>query len=162
MPAISFGDIEERPAVFIVFVWKEKSNAIHSCFLFIQVFFPHDGEEKRTGGVHDGYIWDFPVAVVGLERLDYAAEEGMLGDGAHGVVGDAGGDRAADPGRVGEEGREGALAAVVEVDVDAAVVGEDEVADGVGALDGVGVAVEGFEEPGVFFLYEFSRQSIGP
>ena len=39
-------------------------------------------------------------------------EERVVGDAAHGVVGDAGGDGAAGPGRVGEEGVEAALAAL--------------------------------------------------
>ena len=36
----------------------------------------------------------------------------MVGNGAHGVVGDAGGVGAADPGGVGEEGIEAAVAAL--------------------------------------------------
>lgn len=46
------------------------------------------------------------------------------------------------------------VAYVVEVDVGAAVVGEHEVSDHVGALDGVGVAVEGLEEEGVLLFDE--------
>lgn len=42
---------------------------------------------------------------------------------------------------------------IVEVDVDTAVVGENEVADGVCALDGLGVVVECVQKPGVFGGY---------
>lgn len=45
---------------------------------------------------------------------------------------------------------------IIEVDVDAAEVGENEVADGVRALDGLGVVVEGVQEPGVFGGYELA------
>ncbi len=51
---------------------------------------------------------------------------------------------------------------VVEVDVDAAEVGEDEIADRVGTLDGVGVVVETVEEPRVFRSNELSRAGVGP
>jgi len=39
---------------------------------------------------------------------------------------------------------------------------EDEVADGVCALDRVGVFIECIQEPVVFLLYEVSRAFIGP
>lgn len=51
---------------------------------------------------------------------------------------------------------------IVEVDVGAAVVGEDEVADGVGALDGVAVVLEGVEEPGILRGDEVFRALIRP
>jgi len=73
----------------------------------------------------------------------------MAGAGAQRVVADARGRRAACPGRVCEEGVQRARGLDVEVEVDAAVVGEDEVAEGVDALDGVGVGGVGGEEPGV-------------
>jgi hypothetical protein len=63
---------------------------------------------------------------------------------------------AADPGWVGEQRVETAVAAVIKIDVDPAIEGEHEVSDGVGALDGEAVAVEGREEPGVFCADEFA------
>lgn len=86
----------------------------------------------------------------------------MLRHAAHGVVRYACWDGTTCPGGVGEKGVELAVAAVVEVDVDPAVEGEDEIADGVGALDGVGVAVEGGEKPWVFGLYESAGFGVGP
>ena len=53
-------------------------------------------------------------------------------------------------------------AAVVQVEIDAAVVVKDEVADGVGALDVVGVCVECFEELGVFVCDEGAGEVIRP
>jgi hypothetical protein len=86
---------------------------------------------------------------------------------AHGIVGYACWDGAADPGRVGEEGIEAPVAAlrvlepcvvgviqpmstyIVEININAAVVRKNEVPYRIGALDWVLVAVESLEEPGV-------------
>jgi len=86
----------------------------------------------------------------------------MLRNGPHSVVADSCGQGATCPGWVAEEGVEATVAAVVEVDVDAAVVGEDEVTNGVGALDGEVVAVEVGEGPGVFGCYEVAGFCVGP
>ena len=86
----------------------------------------------------------------------------MLGHGAHRVVADACRYGATHPGWVGEKRVQTPVAAVVEVDVDSAVEGEHEVPDCVGALDGVAVAVEGGEEPGVFCADEFAGELVGP
>lgn len=53
----------------------------------------------------------------------------MIGDRAHGIVGDARGEGAAYPGGVGEKGVETAIAAVVEVDIYSSIVSEHEIAD---------------------------------
>ena len=86
----------------------------------------------------------------------------MLGHGAHGVVADSCRDGATHPCWVGEKRVQTSVAAVVEVDVDSAVEGEHEVPDCVGALDGVAVAVESGEEPGVFCADEFAGELVGP
>lgn len=41
-------------------------------------------------------------------------------------------------------------------------MGQDKVTDRVGALDGVLVAIEGVEEPGVFFGDKITRFLVGP
>ena len=51
---------------------------------------------------------------------------------------------------------------VVQVDVDAAEVGKYEVADGIGALDGVIVIIKTVEEPRVLGCNELSRAGVGP
>jgi hypothetical protein len=56
----------------------------------------------------------------------------------------------------------GNAAYVVEINVDSAKVVQDKVADRVGALDGVGVAVERLEEPGVLVGDELARLLVGP
>lgn len=126
------------------------------------VFLPDDAEEERACGAHDCDVRERPVAVVAPEAFDDEEEERVSRDRAHGVVGNARRFGAAHPGWVGEEGVEAAVAAVVEVDVGAAVVGEDEVADRVGALDRVLVGFEGGEEPGVFGGYQSAGFVVGP
>ena len=74
----------------------------------------------------------------------------MLRHGAHCIVAYAGGDCTAHPCWVREKGIEPSVAAIVEIDVDAAVEGEYEVTDCVGAFDGEGILVECLEEPRVF------------
>ena len=49
-------------------------------------------------------------------------------------------------------GAKGARHSTSKIDVDAAKVVEHEVADGVGALDGMGVGEKGGKEPGVVVL----------
>lgn len=66
-----------------------------------------------------------------------------MGDGAHGIVGDAGGVGTTDPGWVGEKRVEAAVAAIVEVDVNTAIMREYKVTDSVCSLDRLGVIVEG-------------------
>ena len=106
----------------------------------------------------------------------------MVGDGAHGIVGYTGGVGAADPGGIGEEGVESAVAAleihvslkfrgvtlerrewgmgnethIVEVYVYTTKVAENEVSDCVCALDGLRIVVKGGEEPGIFGCYELA------
>lgn len=104
---------------------------------------PDDAEEERAGTVHDCYVRKFPIPIVGYERFDYKGEERVVGDGAHGVVGDAGGIRAADPGWVGKKRVEAAVATIVEVDVDTAIMGEYEVSYSVCTLYRLGIIVEG-------------------
>ena len=63
----------------------------------------------------------------------------MLRNGAHGVVADSCGYCTAHPGWIAEERIETTIAAIVEVNVDAAIKNEDEVSDRIGTLDIEGV-----------------------
>ena len=51
---------------------------------------------------------------------------------------------------------------VVEIDVDAPIVGEYKITDSVCPLDGLGIVVKSVEKPGILGFYEFSRFHIGP
>jgi hypothetical protein len=123
---------------------------------------PHYAEEERTGAAHDSNVGQNPVAVVVLELLDNAHEERVVGHCAHCVVGDTSGHGLAHPGRVRKQRFELTVAAIVQINVYTAEVVEDEVADGVGALDGVGVVLEGLVEPLVFVLDELQAGLVGP
>lgn len=123
---------------------------------------PDDAQEERAGRGHDGDIWQDPIAVVSWERVDDTQEEGMARDRAHGVVGDASGYGPPQPGRVGQEGVEATVTAIVQVNVDATIMGQDEISDGVGALDVFLVVVKGFKEPGVFSSNKLARLCVGP
>lgn len=82
--------------------------------------------------------------------------------GKHEVVGDADGDCLGKDNVVSEKGVERAEAADVKVEIDTTKVVEDEVPDSVCTLDGVGVAIEGLEEPGVILSNELASTGIGP
>ena len=121
---------EERPRLFVVLVThqhphsprfttipgactsspKDRGGGDRRRSAAAFVFLPDDAEEERAGTVHDCYVRKFPIPIVRYERFDYKGEERVVGDGAHGVVGDAGGIRAADPGWVGKKRVEAAVA----------------------------------------------------
>ena len=105
----------------------------------------------------------------------------MVRDATHGVVGDTGWFGAANPGWIREKRVETAVAAledyvsgggrskkekrgayIVEIDVDTTIVGEDEVANCVCALDGLRIIVECAQEPRIFGSNELSRLVIRP
>lgn len=78
----------------------------------------------------------------------------MSGHGAHCIIGDACRVCATYPGWVGKEGVETSVAAIVEINVSAAVVGKDEISDSVCALDWVRIGIKSREEPGIFSRYQ--------
>ncbi|KAH9872774.1 hypothetical protein J1614_005168 [Plenodomus biglobosus] len=149
VPAVAQVVGEETPGMVVVLVGEEDAHAIVVEGLRIVVVAPDDAEEERAGRGHDGDVWEWPAAVVVGQRVDGLEEEGVAGNGAHGIVGDASGQGSTDPGWVGEERVKAAVASIVEINVYAAKVVEHKVSNGIGALDGVWVAVEGLEEPGV-------------
>jgi hypothetical protein len=120
------------------------------------------GEEHRSGGEHDGRVVGAVGVIEGDEVVDDEVHEGRVLLGEHKVV------RNADRNRGGKNDGEikervhVATAADVEIHVDTAKAVKDEVANDVGALDGVLVAVEGVEEPGVVVLDELAGSGIRP
>lgn len=113
-------------------------------------------------GEHHRRVIEEVVVVERDEVVDRLRHERVALCAEHEVVADADGDRLGEDDGVLEERVEWAVAAYVEVEVDAAVVVQHEVADGVGALDVVLVAVEGGEEPGVFVGDERARGLVCP
>ncbi len=86
----------------------------------------------------------------------------MLRHGAHGIVGNSCGCSVPDPGWVGKEGVEAAVAAIIEVEICAAIEGENKVTDCVGALDRKGIVVKSVQEPGVFCFNKLAGFLVGP
>lgn len=86
----------------------------------------------------------------------------MAGAGAERIVADPRRGGATCPGGVLQQRMEGPRWLDVEVEVDAPVVREDEVAEGVDALDGVGVGGVDGEEPGVFSRDELECAFVCP
>ncbi|QSZ30711.1 hypothetical protein DSL72_000269 [Monilinia vaccinii-corymbosi] len=113
MPAVALDDVEEAPRVLAVFGGHEVAHAAGLVRHGAHVFDPEHGQEERPRAVHDGDVGHAPVAIVGLQGVDDAEEEGVLGHGAHGVVADSRGDGPAEPGGIAEEGVESSVAAVV-------------------------------------------------
>jgi hypothetical protein len=139
---------------------------------------PDDAEEERSGRGHDGDVWQRPAAVVVGQGVDRLQEEGVAGNGAHSVVGDTGRDGFADPRWISEKGVKAAIASlccvsaarsdgvystyIIQVNVDSAKVVQHKVSNGIGALDGVRIAVKGLEKPWVFGTDELPRLLVGP
>ena len=113
VPAVSEMVGEEAPRVVVVLVGKENAHAVLLCGSSRVVMSPDDAEKERACRSHDRDIWERPAAVVVCQRVDGLEEEWVAGNRAHGVVGDTSGQSATDPGRVGKEGVEAAIASLV-------------------------------------------------
>ena len=94
--------------------------------------------------------------------MDRLGKEGVPLLGEHEVVGYADRDGLGEDDTVHQQRIHPSEAAHVEVDVYPAIVVQDEVADNIGALDGVGVSVEGIEEPAVVLSNKLASTGIGP
>lgn len=115
MPAVPGVVGEKAPGVLVVLVLHEDPYTPRLSRLVLHVFLPDDRQEQWAGRVHDRDIGEQPAAVVLLQQLDHTEEEGMLGHRAHGVVGDTGGNGAAHPRRVSEQGVQPTVAALIAV-----------------------------------------------
>ena len=94
--------------------------------------------------------------------MDRLGKEGVPLLGEHEIVGYADRDGLGEDDTVHQQRIHPSEAAHVEVDVYPAIVVQDEVADNIGALDGVGVSVERLEEPGVLLGDELARSGVCP
>jgi len=133
-----------------ILVWEEDSNTVFLCdWAGAVVVTPDNGQEKRTSGTHDSDVGEHPAAVISWKSVHDLEEEGMVGNAAHGIIADTGGHGSADPCGIDKERVERSLTTIVEIDVDAAKVGENKVSNGIGALNREAIAIEGFEKPRV-------------
>lgn len=162
VPGGALVDTEETPRLFIVFVGHQDSDSGLFGGDLAHVLLPNDAQEEGTGVVHDGDVGDLPVAVVFLQAFDDTSEEWVFGDAAHSVIGDAGGDSFAQPGVVGEKRVKTPLTAIIQINVDSAVMRENEVTDGIGAHDGIRIVVVRLEKPGIFGGNKVTRFRVCP
>jgi hypothetical protein len=100
--------------------------------------------------------------VKGDEIVDSLCEEWMALFGKHEVIGHSNGDRLWEDDGVDEQRVERTYAPNIEVEIDATVVVENKVADGVCSLDGVRVVIEGVEEPRIVLGNEVARLFVCP
>jgi len=112
VPAVAKVMGEEGPRVVVVFLGEENADTVFVDWRGVVVVAPDKRQEEGTGGCHDGDVGERPATVVVGQRVNGLEEEGVAGDGAHGIVGDSGGDCAADPGWVGEKRVEAAVASL--------------------------------------------------
>jgi hypothetical protein len=100
--------------------------------------------------------------IEGDEVVDRLRHKRMPFFGEHEVIGNANRYRFREDNWVHEEGVEGTEAADVQIDVHAAIVVEDEIANGIGPLNRVGVGVECVKKPGIVLGYELPRTRVCP
>ena len=87
VPAAALVIGEETPGMVVVIIFRQDSYPSPvDITIRDHVFFPHDREKERARTIHDGNIWKTPTPVVRLKRLNYAEEERMARDCAHGVI----------------------------------------------------------------------------
>jgi len=162
MPTISLRDVEETPRVAFVLIRHQNAHMIHWRSRNANVFLPDHRKKQRTSAVHDGDVRHGPVTVIRLQRLDDTDEKWVLGNRAHGVITDSCRHCRAYPSGVAEQRIQASVTAIVEIEINTAVVRENEVPDGIGALDGKRIRIEGFKKPGIFCCNEFARFGVCP
>jgi hypothetical protein len=112
VPAVAKVVREEAPWVVVVFIREENAHAVVALGPGVVVVAPDETKVERARRSHDSDVGQGPAAVVVGQRVDSLEEEWVARNCAHGVVGDARGESAANPGGVGEEGVEAAVASL--------------------------------------------------
>lgn len=78
VPAVTPVVGEEAPRELVVLVLHENAHAPSLTRSIAHILFPDDRQEQRSGRVHNGDVWEEPVAVVLLQHFDRTEEEWML------------------------------------------------------------------------------------
>lgn len=78
VPAVTPVVGEEAPRELVVLVLHENAHAPSLTGSIAHILFPDDRQEQRSGRVHDGDVWEEPVAVVLLQHFDRTEEEWVL------------------------------------------------------------------------------------
>ena len=100
------------------------------------------GQEHGTGGEHDSRIVENPIVIESDKVVDRLRHERMPLFREHEIIGNANGYCFGEDNREDEERVERAKAANVQVDIHAPIVMENEISNGVGSLNGIGIGVE--------------------
>ena len=191
MPATAHEGVEETPGLLVVvFGFQDPDTApifpVSDVLARGHVVLPENGEEKRTRGVHDRYVREAPVTIVGCKGLDDIEEKRVLRCGGHCIVRDSCWVGSMQPGGIGVERIETTCAAlpkelelglnsnmcsfgrsrrgtyVVQINVGPTKMRQNKVADCVCPLNRERVLVVRLNEPGVFANYELARGIICP
>jgi hypothetical protein len=112
VPAVTTVVGKEAPRELVVLVLHENTDTARLTGPITHILLPDDRQEKRAGGIHDCDIRQEPMAIILLQEFDDAQEEGVLGDRAHGVVGDTSWRGTTHPRGVSEERIQAAIAAL--------------------------------------------------
>lgn len=162
VPAVAKVVGKETPWVVVVFIGEQNTDAAIALLVDGVVVSPDYAKIERTGRSHDSDVGKKPFAVIVGERVDGLEEEWVAGNSAHDIVGDTGRVCATDPSWIREKRVKTTIATIVEIDVNATKVVQDEVSYSIGTLDGIRVAVESLEKPWVFSGDELTRLLVGP
>lgn len=112
VPAVTRVVGEEAPCELVVLVLHQNAHTASLTGSVQHVFLPDDRQKQRPGRIHDRDVREQPAAVILLQQLDHTEKERVLGNGAHGIIGNSSGDGAAHPGGVGEQGVQATVAAL--------------------------------------------------
>lgn len=113
VPAVAKVVGEEAPCVVVVLIREENAQTVVALGALVHVVAPDKTEVERPGGRHDRNVRQWPATVVVGQGINGLEEEWVAGDCAHNVVGDTGGNRAANPGGVSQKRIETAVATLV-------------------------------------------------
>jgi hypothetical protein len=119
-------------------------------------------EEHGASGKHNCGIVENPIMVKGNQVVYSLSHERVFFFRKHEVIRDAHGYGTRENDGKDKEGIHTTQAANVEVDVDAAVVMEDKVANGIRPLDSIWVRIKCVKEPTVVLRNKFTRTSVSP
>jgi hypothetical protein len=120
------------------------------------------GEEHGAGGKHNCGVVENPIMVKGNQVVYSLSHERVFFFRKHEVIRDAHGYGTRKNDGKDKEGIQTTQAANVEVDVDAAVVMQDKVANSIRPLDSIWVRIKCVEEPTVVLRNKFTRTSVSP
>ena len=146
----------------MVLIWHHQAHMVIRGQGITLILLPQNTQEQGSRRRHYGDIWHSVALRKPRQRLDCFRKKWVSCNRAHGIVADPGWDCAAEPRWVLQHDVQATIASIIEVEVYAAEVVEHEIADGVGALNVVWIAVKSLEEFGVVVGDEGTREVVRP